>query len=1633
MNKQNSSEISGVKAEHLDLKFDYSVDLVRTEDYLFLRYYFVNVELGNEGEGNPILKRKSKETKVKLYIQLPSQHIAEELQSDVHKIEDRDGFNGRSAKTFLSRNSWLAFEAKSNKIELTQETLLNWRENFILETVDCFATKPNGDSTFREDYAVPLRKFGIDYFTKEIKRTGFELPYRMILTPIAEPSPQNTADNLTRSAGQFLFESNYYQSKFGNSLFQKPWESELRFRNIEGVESAPRLKTVAFTSPEPGQEQVKLLPAPVYRVELRDLTRLPQYDRDILSKYFKVSSLGGTTYLKYKNDNPLDKSIVAWEQDVRLARDNYVSITFRAVCVFTGLKLLVSVISQRKYKFGVSFLEERFFVTYAEPEKVYDQELVVSSLPFKRIIPKSLGVFFKPLQPKLDENEIPNVFFVCKEGEKEIGEQTLIRFDYVGIDKDGKEHPFTCAMAFIPAETYTLVEGEYKWDPQDQQNCHARNCYKGGDPIPFTRISLLNPRFECTNENCSRIRDNDEFDNAPYKFNLEKNFNENNWKGISTSLNEKLKKFVIKNWKWLNIKINGNLTFAKTEQLKDKGIISKNSSSATFKTDSILLLSRLPDKPTVVDDKYYDQEFPVRPVLLEANIRISQLDQMEGKSRLRKVGYYDKYLNSNFEIDAPGQVAYNVENYKRILFRLIKLNKKGDDYVADEIKSFFTKNYKSAGAVANPGLKITNVSVLDEVLSYNDSNNTQKAIPEYLAKSVGAESTSVEPEPVKSTSLFQALDAEILGLPLLDIIEGELPLNEIPAFDFTEKFLNSIDAVDLSDLVDPQYQRYYEGLKNRLIKLKEDLDKTRNYVKIAEKELRNETSNIGKQWLENILEECDALDKYFYQLDFIQKSEAEIEEYLKEHVFKIRDGLIQYYSLNSSNFKGFIRAIVYVKDVATSGKEVFEQKILELIDFIKDNAISTGDLVELVKISILEITFSYRTEDFTDFTDKILAINRLSELQGQADAYKLAIRQAFGEASQWSEYFLESKVNQLGSKVEEALENLIGEAQVDFDNIILRHLQFLPFIRKDYLARDLNNIRDTYTAADRLVKTYENYHTIYQNFKPSHYEALKERLKEQFDPPILIDEKYLQEVEKKLEVAANNTIKYPRNPLDISARNIPGYALLESQYDKLQIQLQTVVVKGERCFENYATRIKLVEYELSEMSNNLIGQIKKIDEEYEKAKAALQAARNNLSTIQRDINNYARIATGPEAYLKEQVKVARDRLFDIVRNVGQNDPTYQQALVEYRKLQGALKKLQQASHQKFNYRFSTKKFRKASLGGVVDFIPANTELNVDVNYEIEFDIDTGDQAPIIKRQEYSSKSKLSDFKLSLLKLIRIDFEQVSFVTGSSIKDDFDVRIRDIQFGGPLKFVQAFQEYLSNLNNNLVFDINSSHAMVGYSFSLPNFTAGYFNFFNFNLSAQIYLPFDPAKSLLLMFGFGSETSKFGITVAGVFGGQGYFNLIADPKRGIVGMVLVLEFGAIFNLDLFIAKGTAYLVGGIFIKRYHGDYELRGYILCVGSFNVLGLFSASLSFYLGLFGNGDVLTGQCVVTATKRFSRFFSVSASCRMEKRIKGAAKDSEGSKEKLKSKVNDERLTSEYSDQKFLLASREYFGSYQLV
>ena len=1538
-----------------------SCEIFRSTDLLYLKYYFFNAKIE---EGNVV--RKNPRYPLFISIELPSQHIAEELETTIGDIRRRRGL--RRKLSFLSGRSWLAFRLVDPKASLAfdADSLLDWGKNFELITIDDFARFTLGQA-IRSDYELAIERLQEDFEQIDIKDlnkvsfhlnfnedqvewpiTRFAVPYKMFLSPIAQSYKGISIDE--RFLGEYIFEQGNEQCVEYDGegvLITRPWENQLFLKDLLDQKLDPRFKVVHYLPQAVnGIDAVELLPAPIHRQDLHHLTMRPEYDRDVLSKFFKVSSLGSTTYLKYRNDDPLDFTTVAWEQEIKNGRDNYVSVTFRAIDVFTGIKLLVSILAERKYDHGISYLKKRYFVSYAEKEKIYSDPVTVSSIPFVKITPQTNGAYVRLVKldasdaylvstEMLNEDSLVDLYVIKAPYEEFICDDQ-VEFKYQGEDKAGKIHEFNLKMILIPAENYQIESGIYKYEEEEYPKSTTK-------VVNLNHIGLLNPKLLQKNGDLEIPGTEKEKAQGDYSFSLVKLFNKENETNLQTTIGQ-VQNFITDRPECFKMVLETELTFAKLDKLQKSdpttgtSAIDKSSAAATFETKDLLLLSNLNLKET--EDGYLE-DTPLAPYMQEASVVISQINQIEGQSKFRQVQFADDYGKSEKELDEPYEY-----NQAKLLFKLRKPE-----------HGFFSNHYKNAGGMVNPGIPITHISVLDQGITYNDKHNLTggpKAVdfPEDEANATRSHPVITR---AASLSIFGA-EAEILGISLLDIVEEIFPVEELPVFTSIKQAEDSINKLGQIDAIDElknkaeKWRVDHGDLLNKVERLKGDItDK--------ELELKKAVKSKVKIWFDNLTDQEAALRFFRYQRSFVQ--EQHFKDYVETALKPIKEKLDQEINAVAAKISLDLNLTANLEKILVDTPRSAEvQVIIEniAIAFNESEKLSQpfAAFSEFTKVFCLEKTLSGTVPEWSQVTNALKQLN----LDGSREfvKYQNALLAGLDQANLMAVAHLAQQEQFLKASINQALDKIP-------DPVVLS-VHVVESKGHEY-------IKNVIFPLVRITRIYEQYRNIFVNLKSEYYQVLALEL------PIEGYTSGLDEVEQLLLEQLNQEIEKIKIEQDDK---------LKDKFDELKAKLQQHIAEVDGEYEHslseYNTLVIRVQQEINELQNLYLQPWQLLEEDYDRIKTQLLNLKDDLRSTEQAVKNFAK---GKVGWLKAEVEKEKVALLSQLKA----SPMYEEIKKRIQGLEQLAQKLQEASKQTLNYKYSTKNFRKATLGGVIDFIPRATELNVDVNYTLHLDIDEFDKPPQITKQTFHTKSTITDFKLGLLKLIEIDFEAITFITGSEIKDDFKVKVRDVGFAGPLNFVKAFEKYLKNLDNNIAFDLSAIDVRVGYSIAIPDFPAGYFNFFNLSLSALMILPFDSNKSLQMQFGIGSPEKKFGITVAGVFGGQGYFNLIAEPKQGIVGMILVLEFGAIFNLNIGIAWGTAYLVGGIYIKKYHGNFELRGYVLCVGRFNVLGIFSASMSFYLGLHGNGDQLTGVCVVRVTKRLGRFFKLTVKCKMEKTFKG--------------------------------------------
>lgn len=264
---------------------------------------------------------------------------------------------------------------------------------------------------------------------------------------------------------------------------------------------------------------------------------------------------------------------------------------------------------------------------------------------------------------------------------------------------------------------------------------------------------------------------------------------------------------------------------------------------------------------------------------------------------------------------------------------------------------------------------------------------------------------------------------------------------------------------------------------------------------------------------------------------------------------------------------------------------------------------------------------------------------------------------------------------------------------------------------------------------------------------------------------------------------------------------------------------------------------------------------------------------------------------------------------------------------------------------------------------------------------------------------------LKEFSLNLIgtetlaSFVKLKFDKIEFVMGSSQKADVNVEFDGIEFVGVLSFVEAlkFLIPLDGFSDPPGLEITEEGITASLSLALPNLTFGVFSLTNMSLAAGFSVPFigDP---LSVWFAFCTRDNPFCLTVA-MFGGGGFFSITLQPN-GLKCLEASFEFGANLTMDIGVASGGIYAMAGIYFKMEMNsttgnlDATLTGYFRMGGFLSVLGIISISIELYLEL--TYESATGKCTGRATLTIEvevLFFSVSVEITAERKFAGSNGD----------------------------------------
>jgi hypothetical protein len=257
---------------------------------------------------------------------------------------------------------------------------------------------------------------------------------------------------------------------------------------------------------------------------------------------------------------------------------------------------------------------------------------------------------------------------------------------------------------------------------------------------------------------------------------------------------------------------------------------------------------------------------------------------------------------------------------------------------------------------------------------------------------------------------------------------------------------------------------------------------------------------------------------------------------------------------------------------------------------------------------------------------------------------------------------------------------------------------------------------------------------------------------------------------------------------------------------------------------------------------------------------------------------------------------------------------------------------------------------------------------------------------------FSATATLDHFKVNLFGFVTLWFDRLKFISRTGQKPDVTVDLHPdqhaVEFGGPLEFVNELRSIIpsNGFSDPPSLTVTPSGISAGYSLSIPNLAVGIFALEHISLGAGFMLPFD-AKPAEVRFNFAERQRPFSLTVS-LLGGGGFF-AIGLGSEGVREIEASLEFGAALSIDLGVASGSVEVKAGVYYHWKNTLVELEGYVRLHGELSVLGLISASLTFYLKLGflkeSGKSVVWGEATLEVEIEILFLsFSVSVSCRRE-------------------------------------------------
>ncbi|MFH9863947.1 hypothetical protein [Streptomyces sp. NPDC017202] len=261
----------------------------------------------------------------------------------------------------------------------------------------------------------------------------------------------------------------------------------------------------------------------------------------------------------------------------------------------------------------------------------------------------------------------------------------------------------------------------------------------------------------------------------------------------------------------------------------------------------------------------------------------------------------------------------------------------------------------------------------------------------------------------------------------------------------------------------------------------------------------------------------------------------------------------------------------------------------------------------------------------------------------------------------------------------------------------------------------------------------------------------------------------------------------------------------------------------------------------------------------------------------------------------------------------------------------------------------------------------------------------------------SVEGRLRHIALNVAGVARVEIAELTFRAVPGSKPDVTASGLELKFDGDLEFINTLRSALpaDAFGSGAFVDVQPSGIRTGYTLALPAIGVGVFSLANVSLTAELIIPFEPAKAVSLRFSVSERQRPFNVTVS-LFGGGGYFSLLVDAERGIREAEGAIEFGGSAALDLGVASGGVTVMAGVRFELKGDAVTVGGYLRCNGFLSVLGIVTVSVEFYLELTyekkDGQSVVRGRGTLTVSVKIA-FFSKSVTLSLERSFSGAPGD----------------------------------------